>query len=976
MITVFFMALFMQAGNLQAQNLYSTCTGCTSEDIKASSPYFNPGPNSNCLNPDATFTGQLFVTLDVTSKTRYGLYIEYDLWINGAKFARLSYCLTEDLPQGTYDKPVSSPIQLPANATIELKDVFTAWENQDPDIGGGNGTYFCDKPSLTCSDVDKPRCKTYLAFPVTTVTAKPVVNISAPDAICGGSDAVFTITGTASAAPYTVSLFYKLNVAHEGTPAGTYKEIPNFNGSYEVTVPKPAGSVILDAYLVRKQTGKPDCQGDTKSETITRNTPASAQISTQNPVCAAAVSWPVSVVSTPMIGHWYTSGTGTFADPESQSTTYAPTVADKHAGTVTLTWITADPDGQGPCPGVKDDEVVIINPLPTVDAGGPDFRCESTSAQVVTLSGSSFGNGASCAAWSVVNGPAGLSNTSCTANPATVTYTIPANFVGFITLRLTTNDPDGPCGSLYKDRVIAVTAKGTAVASVETPRICQNQRTKISVESNVLSGSWSGGSGTYWSAAIGGSVVGPTAKMAYYQPGPAEVTAAETNGTTVVNLKWTTVDFDGDGPCSAVESNTISITVQALPMANAGPDKETCAGTPVEVKGMVTKGAYSSVKWTAPSGQFSNNGTTLTTTYTPSITSGTVELTLTVTPAAPCTTPQIAKVIITVSQCVGFCTYTQGYFGQDVGNGRAHYLVGDVCTSTQAAGTITAALNGWGVNGMNLANMNFKGSVAADVAKIREYLPGGGPAATYTGTKEALTSSSPRNVLLAQTMTLGLNMGLNPKLKNYTFTETKGYLKLQSSNDCGKGGTGDTYCSMPYDVSMIQNLNNVAGIQVEDIWMAANKALKESGYGPKSAIAGAAGFINEAFDECAVVIVQSKENPCGDTEGKINPESLMLTETFTAANNGAAKSLAVKAFPNPFKDRVTIQFTAPVSGKAVVEFFDMTGRRLEMINKGQVVAGRVNTVDYMVPAANRNAIIYKVTVDNFSVNGRLISPSK
>jgi hypothetical protein len=52
----------------------------------------------------------------------------------------------------------------------------------------------------------------------------------------------------------------------------------------------------------------------------------------------------------------------------------------------------------------------------------------------------------------------------------------------------------------------------------------------------------------------------------------------------------------------------------------------------------------------------------------------------------------------------------------------------------------------------------------------------------------------------------------------------------------------------------------------------------------------------------------------------------------------------------------------------------MTGRRLEAINKGQVVAGRENTVEYTVPMANRNSIIYKVTVDKYSVNGRLISP--
>jgi hypothetical protein len=966
----------MQAGNLQAQD--QVCNNCVSEDIKAVGIDFVVAGGATCLNANQNFSGELKITIDVTSNTRYGFWIVYDVLKNGQPFlSKQTKCFPYDYMQGEHILTLQTINNVPAGTELQIVNVLTAWDNNDPNGPSGSGKYLCERPAseMTCRLVT-PKCKYYPTLTAVTVQSKPVIDVQGPaDGICAGQNAVFTLFGTASKSPeFVVNVYYSTVSA-----AGPFTKISNFDGTETVTINNPPGNVTMWAYSEKVITGiTAPCVGDPDNFTIVRNMPATATVNITSPVCASEREFPVSVTSNVETGSWSTSGTGTFDEPTSKSAYYQPSTADKQAGTVTLTWTTADP--AGPCPAAMSSKVITIDPIATANGGGVDNRCESASLQIFPFTGASIGGSATTGSWSRVSGEGYPRFTGPTTRPDTVTYAIRPNTYGFsfIEFKLTTNDPEGPCGAASAFRIVTVYAKATAVASVETPRICQNQRTKISVESNVVSGSWSGGSGTYWSAAIGGSVVGPTSKMAYYQPSPAEVAAAETNGTTVVNLKWTTVDYDGDGPCTAVESNTISITIQALPMANAGPDKETCAGTPVEVKGMVTKGAYSSVKWTAPSGQFSNNGTTLTTTYTPSITSGTVELTLTVTPSAPCTTPQIDKVIITVSQCVGFCTYTQGYFGQDVGNGRAHYLVGENCTSTQAFATILAALKTWegtADGGMKVGNMLFKSNDESRKA-ITTFLPGGGPAAIYTGSNiNALTSSYPKNVLLSQTIALGLNMGLNPKLKNYTFTETKGYLKLQSSDNCGKGGTGDTYC-LPYDVSMIPNSNGDPGIQVEDIWKAANRALLESGFGPKSAIAGAAGFINEAFDECAVVIVQSKENPCGDTEGKINPESLMLTETFTAANNGAAMSLAVKAFPNPFKDRVTIQFTAPVSGKAVVEFFDMTGRRLEMINKGQVVAGRVNTVDYMVPAANRNAIIYKVTVDNFSVNGRLISPSK
>ena len=69
------------------------------------------------------------------------------------------------------------------------------------------------------------------------------------------------------------------------------------------------------------------------------------------------------------------------------------------------------------------------------------------------------------------------------------------------------------------------------------------------------------------------------------------------------------------------------VTINQAATVNAGPNQGVCAGTTITLAG-TRGGSATSSTWSAPSGTFSNTGS-LTSTYTPSITNGTVILTLT-----------------------------------------------------------------------------------------------------------------------------------------------------------------------------------------------------------------------------------------------------------------------------------------------------------------------------------------------------------
>ena len=62
---------------------------------------------------------------------------------------------------------------------------------------------------------------------------------------------------------------------------------------------------------------------------------------------------------------WTTSGDGTFDNATSLSTTYTPGSIDITNGTVTVTALTDDPDGAGPCSSISDEVILMIDPIIT-----------------------------------------------------------------------------------------------------------------------------------------------------------------------------------------------------------------------------------------------------------------------------------------------------------------------------------------------------------------------------------------------------------------------------------------------------------------------------------------------------------------------------------------------------------------------------------------------------------------------------------
>ena len=327
--------------------------------------------------------------------------------------------------------------------------------------------------------------------------------------------------------------------------------------------------------------------------------------------------------------------------------------------------------------------------------------------------------------------------------------------------------------------------------------------------------------------------------------------------------------------------------------------------------------------------------------------------------------------MITVKLCEsGFCTYTQGYYGNK--GGLSCYLGNKLTTK----GLIQQALlSGPIVLGKVSANKTFTVAYSAADTVIN-ILPGSGPSAAlnYSGnrTPSTLPSSMLKNGkifngLLAQTLTLALNMRINEGLADFELLGGK-FLITQDKLSCGTDSLKDcAYHSYKFSQKIITSL----GTQntVNDILAMANNALAgilPSGIG-YSDVSGAVDLINNAFDGCRV-------GWYSDTVVYCAPISV-LTSTI---NHGFVSQEAVvakphiNAYPNPFRDMITFRVMVPENGKGSLSVYTATGQLLGTVFEQKLAAGVVTTHDYKVPAGWKGSMLYVFRFNGKVVTGKMM----
>ncbi|WP_420149389.1 T9SS type A sorting domain-containing protein [Spirosoma sp.] len=194
----------------------TTCTGCSSSDIKVKRVYLadaNGNPLSSSCTPGTPVSAQICVDFDVTAQTRYGFYFGFEYKIGSTTYSQ-SQCYAQAFSQGPFT--LCYPITYNCGQSVSLLSTLLGWGNQVQDLNT-----FCNPSNLTCQSLN-PKCYTSTNLPAVEA---PLISDFTSTTACQTGQSVQTVTfnGTATG----------------GTPAYTYSWDLDGNGTFETTGQNP-----------------------------------------------------------------------------------------------------------------------------------------------------------------------------------------------------------------------------------------------------------------------------------------------------------------------------------------------------------------------------------------------------------------------------------------------------------------------------------------------------------------------------------------------------------------------------------------------------------------------------------------------------------------------------------------------------------------------------------------------------------------
>ena len=236
-----------------------------------------------------------------------------------------------------------------------------------------------------------------------------------------------------------------------------------------------------------------------------------------------------------------------------------------------------------------------------------------------------------------------------------------------------------------------------------------------------------------------------------------------------------------------------------------------------------------------------------------------------------------------------------------------------------------------------------------------------------------------KNTLLAQTIPLYVSLQNSLNLGSL---ELKDYVVVTRDVECTTNAITGEPMEFQLDESVIDFLQSNDGLgaggtdkypaTVEGLYMLANAYLGGQTPGNLSigAVASTVDAINNAFDGCRAVAGWMSIPTAIVMDSRTTTTSVSVAErTFTEAEDASS---IIKAFPNPFVDRVRFIIQPKVTGQVQLDILDITGRNLQTPFNGFMRAGQKQTVDVRIDAKLDATLIYRINTGGQTATGKLL----
>ncbi|MFT6211340.1 MAG: hypothetical protein ACJATE_001974 [Bacteroidia bacterium] len=239
-----------------------------------------------------------------------------------------------------------------------------------------------------------------------------------------------------------------------GSAGGTYSSTAglNFNGTAgEVNLATSVTGTYTVTYIFTDGNG---CPGSTTTAVTINAQPTAAISYAGDPYCAIGIA-PVTL--TGAVGGTFSSTAGL----NFNGTAGEINLTTSTTGTYTVTYTFTNGNG---C-SISPTTAVTINAIPSVTVSADFVVCaDPIASQGGFLGGASVGGSATQGQWTSSAAPATtvtFSNTGFVSDPSVVDVSVPAAYIGDLSLTLTSNDPFG-CGAASESFVVSVVGSQAA----------------------------------------------------------------------------------------------------------------------------------------------------------------------------------------------------------------------------------------------------------------------------------------------------------------------------------------------------------------------------------------------------------------------------------------------------------------------------------------------------------------------------------
>jgi hypothetical protein len=339
-----------------------------------------------------------------------------------------------------------------------------------------------------------------------------------------------------------------------------------------------------------------------------------------------------------------------------------------------------------------------------------------------------------------------------------------------------------------------------------------------------------------------------------------------------------------------------------------------------------------------------------------------------------------------VSVPCALCTYTQGYYGNI---GGMSCVDNDKFTTKELiakalipyGGTMTIGLPGYSV---------LVSNTPASIDAVIEVLPGGGASRILSAGNYPITNlpdsylrkGNINNTLLAQTITLGLNIGINGELGDFAL-QGGTIATAATEGGCGSDIAKVRMCQDTIVVNEYQRfyikpnvVDALTNKTVAGLFELANNTLGGTALPvgvTLSDIAYVVDKINNAFDGCRIFM--GYDIPELICEPVSEPAEVLIAaaKTTDALAETKTQSLVFEAFPVPFKDVLTIKYKFDYTSNVKIEVFNSQGLMILSKSDADGYLNKEVTLNLNLNRGKEQVFVVKVTTDRESIVKKVMS---